>query len=237
MADYNAPSILNLDALNDLLEKKRKNMQPTAYDAPKVSGGTQLGGTQPGGLYPGQSTVSGFGGGGAGQYAQGNLFGVGGSITAEEAAALKNNPLFNVQTRTHQSAPYPDAILREQAAINAGYDPNFQPNVDNVPPSQRDAERSRQLAANQDISPIGGSSYDTATNMAGESQTITNFSKSLDRDFISAAFGSLMQPPQEGSAAGGGYVSDVGISQPQPGDYGMQFSMYGDKKKKRGLFG
>ena len=237
MAEYTgAPSILNLDALNSLLEKKRKGVQPTAYDAPKVSGGAQLGGTQPGGLYPGQSTVSGFGGGGAGQYAQGNLFGVGGSITAEEAAALKNNPLFNVQTRTHQSAPYPDAILREQAAINAGYDPNFQPNVDNVPPSQRDAERSRQLAANQDISPIGGSSYDTATNMAGESQTITNFSKSLDRDFISAAFGSLMQPPQEGSAAGGG-MGDVRINQPQPGDYGMQFSMYGDKKKKRGLFG
>lgn len=237
MAEYTGPtSILNLDALRDLW-KKRKGTQPTAYDAPKVSGGAQLGGTQPGGLYPGQSTVSGFGGAGAGQYAKGNLFGVGGSITAEEAAALKNNPLFNVQTRTHQSAPYPDAILREQAAINAGYDPNFQPNVAGLSEPGFQAEvASAQRAANQDISPIGGSSYATATNMAGESQTITNFSKSLDRDFISAAFGSLMQPPQEGSAAGGG-MGDVRINQPQPGDYGMQFSMYGDKKKKRGLFG
>ena len=237
MAEYTgAPSILNLDALSDLW-KKRKGLTLTTYDTPKVSGGTQLGGTQPGGLYPGQSTVSGLGGGGYGQYGQGNLLGAGGPITRDEADALQNNPLWNVQARTHQSAPYPDAILREQAAINAGYDPNFQPNVDNVPPSQRDAERSRQLAANQDISPIGGSSYASATDMAGESQTITNFSKSLDRDFLAAAFGSLMQPPQDGSPAGGTYVSDVGISQPQPGDYGMQFSMYGDKKKKRGLFG
>ena len=188
------------------------------------------------GLQPGQSTVSGFGGGGAGQYAQGNLLGVGGSITADEADALQNNPLWNVQTRTHQSSPYPDAILREQAAINAGYAPNFQPNDAGVPPRHRAAVASAQRAANQDISPIGGSSYATATEMAGESQTITNFSKSLDRDFLAAAFGSLMQAPKEGSAAGGG-MGDVRINQPQPGDFGMQFSMYGDKKKKRGLFG
>jgi len=237
VAEYTgAPSILNLDALSNLW-KKRKGLTVTDYETPKVSGGTQLGGTQPGGLYPGQSTVSGLGGGGAGQYAQGNLFGAGGPITGEQADALKHNPLWNVQARTHQSAPYPDAILREKAAINAGYDPKFQPNVDNVPPFQRDAERSRQLAANRDISPIGGSSYAAATEMAGDSQTVTGFSKSLDRDFLAAAFGSLMQPPEDGSAAGGGYVSDVSISQPQPGDYDMKFSMYGDKKKKRGLFG
>ena len=217
MADYTAPSMFGFDLL-----KKRKGMYNDAAAER---------------LQPGQSTVSGLGGGGYGQYGQGNLFGAGGPINRDQADALQNNPLWNVEARTHQSAPYPDAILREQAAINAGYDPNFQPNVSNVPPSQRDAEAAAQRAANQDISPIGGSSYAAATEMAGESQTITNFSKSLDRDFLAAAFGSLMQPPEQGSAAGGGYVSDVGISQPQPGDFGMQFSMYGDKKKKRGLFG
>jgi hypothetical protein len=216
VAEYNAPSMFGFDLL-----KKRKGMYNDAAAER---------------LQPGQSTVSGLGGGGYGQYGQGNLFGAGGPINRDQADALQNNPLWNVEARTHQSAPYPDAILREQAAINAGYDPNFQPNVSNVPPSQRDAEAAAQRAANQDISPIGGSSYAAATEMAGESQTITNFSKSLDRDFLAAAFGSLMQPPEQGSAAGGG-MGDVRINQPQPGDFGMQFSMYGDKKKKRGLFG
>ena len=75
-----------------------------------------------------------------------------------------------------------------------------------------------------------------AQEAVGEPTTITNFSKSLDRDFIAAAGGSMMPEEDDGE---NGYMSDVSTGgQPRPGDFGMEFSMFGDrKKKKRGLFG
>ena len=129
-------------------------------------------------------------------YGQTNLWGMGGPINKEQAASASRNPLWNVQSATQQTQPWPDQILRAETGV-------------------------------------GGIKAQEAV---GEPTTITNFSKSLDRDFISAAFGSMMTPPTQGSAALIGDVSTGG--QPRPGDFGMEFSMFGDrKKKKRGLFG
>ena len=134
-------------------------------------------------------------------YGQTNLWGMGGPITREQATSAARNPMWNVQSATQQTQPWPDQILRQ-------YDPKGEGN------------------------PLGFG----AQAAVGEPTTITNFSKSLDRDFISAAFGSMMTPPTQGSEALMGDVSTGG--QPRPGDFGMEFSMFGDrKKKKRGLFG
>ena len=128
-------------------------------------------------------------------YGQTNLWGMGGPITREQATSAARNPLWNVQSATQQTQPWPDQILRAETGV-------------------------------------GGIKAQEAV---GEPITITNFSKSLDRDFISAA-GESMIPEDDGE---NGYMSDVSTgSQPRPGDFGMEFSMFGDrKKKKRGLFG
>ena len=159
-----------------LLDKKRKGMgQPTPSRVPV--GSVRFQGQGPG-------------------YGQTNLLGMGGPINKEQAASASRNPLWNVQSATQQTQPWPDQILRAETGV-------------------------------------GGIKAQEAV---GEPTTITNFSKSLDRDFISAAFGSMMTPPTQGSAALIGDVSTGG--QPRPGDFGMEFSMFGDrKKKKRGLFG
>ena len=136
-------------------------------------------------------------------YGQTNLWGMGGPINKEQAASASRNPLWNVQSATQQTQPYPDKILTGAAEAQGKF---------------------------------GIDAYNLAKQQVGEPTPITNFSKSLDRDFISAAFGSMMTPPTQGSAALIGDVSTGG--QPRPGDFGMEFSMFGDrKKKKRGLFG
>jgi len=165
-------------------------------------------------------------------YGQTNLLGMGGPINKEQAASASRNPLWNVQSATQQTQPYPDQLLKIQAAKNAGYDPNWKSD-EQFHPGSMNAEMMRR---NEALSPTSMRAAQDATTLAGEPTTITNFSKSLDRDFISAAFGSMMTPPTQGSAALMGDVSTGG--QPRPGDFGMEFSMFGDrKKKKRGLFG
>ena len=198
------------------LDKKRRGMgQPTPSRVPV--GSVRFQGQGPG-------------------YGQTNLWGMGGPITREQATSAARNPMWNVQSATQQTQPYPDQLLKIQAAKNAGYDPNFEPDVSGYAPPHRARMAAELRRGNERLSPTGMTAAQGATALAGEPTTITNFSKSLDRDFIAAAFGSLMTPPTQGSEALIGDVSTGG--QPQPGDFGMEFSMFGDrKKKKRGLFG
>ena len=136
-------------------------------------------------------------------YGRTNLWGMGGPITRDQATSAARNPLWNVQSATQQTQPYPDRILTGAAEAQGKF---------------------------------GIDAYNLAKQQVGEPITITNFSKSLDRDFIAAAGGSMMPEEDDGE---NGYMSDVSTGgQPRPGDFGMEFSMFGDrKKKKRGLFG
>ena len=45
-------------------------------------------------------------------------------ISAEQAAAGLRNPAYKVVSQKQMSQPYPDEILRIQAARNKGVDPN-----------------------------------------------------------------------------------------------------------------
>lgn len=209
---YTAPSMF------DYL-KKRKGMGSNVV-------------AQAGALQPGQVRYAGQGPG-----AQGNLFNMGGPISRDKALSSHKNPLWNVQAKTQLTQPYPDRLLKIQAAENLGYDPDFEPDVSGYAPPHRARMAAEQRRINEGLSPTGSTAAQAATELAGEPTTITNFSRSLDRDFVAAALGSLTSPPEEGSALQA-ILGDVRVgAQPRPGDFDMQFEMYGDKKKKRGLFG
>ena len=116
------------------------------------------------------------------------------AITAEQAITQRRQPWRTVTTESMTSQPYADRLLKHQWAKNAGWDPNFNPDVSGYsgePTARRDRVAAEMIRANEEKSPWGSGAAAGAKSLAGDQEEFEYLSSELDRDFVSEAFASL----------------------------------------------
>ena len=139
------------------------------------------------------------------------------SVTASQAAAQGKIPWRTVTNPIMMSQPYPDRILKIQAAKNLGYDPNFQPDLSGVPPTRRAIEAAAAMRANEALSPLGMDAAKGARGLAGEPAEFEYLASELDREWISEAIASAIPPSSD--LPGGAPTSGGAGGQPGPGSF------------------
>lgn len=140
------------------------------------------------------------------------------------------NPAYTISHQKMMSRPYPDRILKHQAAKNLGWNPDW-----HFDPRLSDAENMRAMRANEALSPTGYKAAQQAKDLAGDPAEFEYVTKELDQDFVSEALA---------SALGGGAPELPGSgprppsgSQPQPGDFATLIPEPSpDRKKKKSLY-
>ena len=139
------------------------------------------------------------------------------SVTASQAAAQGKIPWHTVTNPTMMSQPYPDRILKIQAAKNLGYDPNFQPDLSGVAPPRR-ASVAAAMRANEALSPWGMNAAKGARGLAGEQTEFDYMASELDaawmQDAIASAIPSGDDPSLPAAPTRGGTTG-----QPKPGSF------------------
>ena len=150
------------------------------------------------------------------------------AISAASAAGARNNPAYNVTTQSMMSQPYPDRILKHQAAKNAGWNPDWRPD-----PYVEDRINMLNKHKNDALSPTGSIAAQGAKGLAGEPAEFEYITKELDRDFIQEAMASALGGAPE--LPGSGPRPPAG-SQPQPGDFATLIPSPIPRKKKKGPY-
>ena len=154
----------------------------------------------------------------------------GAQAISPSAAANIRNPAYTISHQKMMSQPYPDRILKHQAAKDAGWDPDWRPD-----PYVEDRINMLNRQKNEALSPTGSIAAQGAKGLAGEPAEFEYLTKELDQDFVSEALA---------SALGGGAPELPGSgprppsgSQPQPGDFATLIPEPSpDRKKKKSLY-
>jgi len=150
------------------------------------------------------------------------------SISPAAAKDIRS-PLYTISREKMMSQPYPDRLLKIQAAKNLGWDPNFKPDVSGYPPSQRDLMTAKMIRDNEALSPTGSKAAGVAKDLAGEPAEFEYLTKELDQDFVSEALASALGGPPELPST----VRPPSGSQPGPGDFSLLLSDPSPLKKKK----
>ena len=153
-------------------------------------------------------------GGGAG--AGGGMFQGPRTVSAQQAASHANQPWRTVATETMRSQPYADKLLKIQAAKNAGYNPNFTPDVSMYAPPHRARMAAELRHRNERLSPTGMAAAEGAQKLAGEPEDFEYMTSELDSGWVQDAIASAMpeEPTLPTAPTRGGTTG-----QPRPGDF------------------
>jgi len=138
------------------------------------------------------------------------------TVSATQAASHANQPWRTVATETMTSQPYADRLLKIQAAKNAGYDPNFEPDVSGYAPPHRARMAAEMRRRNERLSPTGMAAAAGAQKLAGDPSDFEYMTSELDSGWVQDAIASAMpgEPTLPTAPTRGGTTG-----QPRPGDY------------------
>jgi len=155
------------------------------------------------------------------------------SISPAAAKDIRS-PLYTISREKMMSQPYPDRLLKIQAAKNLGWDPNWKPDTythgmnrgEELELAQRNAEMRRM---NERLSPTGSKAAEVAKDLAGEPAEFEYLTKELDQDFVSEALASALGGPPELPST----IRPPSGSQPGPGDFSLLLSDPSPLRKKK----
>ena len=133
------------------------------------------------------------------------------SVSATQAASHARQPWRTVTMETMTSQPYPDRILKHQAAKNLGWNPDW-----HFDPRLSDAENMRAMRANEALSPTGYGAAQQAKDLAGKPEDFETMTSELDSGWVQDAIASAMpgEPTLPAAPTRGGTTG-----QPRPGDF------------------
>jgi hypothetical protein len=137
----------------------------------------------------------------------GLLGGMNRSLLPSQVAGARRNPAVNVIGTKRMSQPYPDAILRAQAAKNLG------------------------LPVGTNTAAV----WAGAKNMAGKPQQFETFSQELDRDWLNEV-GKSLAHEEELTAPSGGRIGQPSPGDFQNQFDIASYSPWIEKYKRKGLF-